>query len=899
MSIRPQTPTTARDHTRAAEDLLEKRIRQSRRALFVERIWPLLWPPLAVGLAFVVASLLGLWLTLDNPWNTMARAAFVIAGLASLIPLARVSSPTREEAIRRLEQRSGVPHRPASAYDDTLTGSGDAGIDQQARVIWKSHRDRLAAAFGHLRPGRPAPRVDRRDPFALRAALMLGTVLVALFVWPVAGERLWSAFTEKTPDVTVRDMRIDAWVTPPTYTRKAPMMLADGSAPLQLDSDEARRFGVPAGSKLVVRVSGVPREAVDVGYRVSNAAESDAHATTAESAGAKQGSEPATSSTAPAASRGSAQAAPTAIHEFQRTLKADGTLSLAIDDKRLKGWQFVVTPDTAPEIKLTKPAGNSARGALSLEYAITDDYGVLSAEADFALTERSKQDAGVTADSAESPWPAPKFPLKLSRRNAKKISARTYKDLTEHPWAGLEVAMTLSARDQAPQVGMSKPYLFNMPARKFTKPLAKAIVEQRRLLAINPSKRATVATALNALTLAPELFSPDRSVYLGLRSVYWRMTHHDWVFRASDAAPDVKKDAAAKRTTETLKGVVDQLWSIALRVEDGDLSQAERDLRNAQDKLSEALKNGASDEEISKLTQELRQAMNRFLRSMQRQAQQQGRQQQQAQNRNNQNARQLSQRDLDKMLKDIEKLAKSGSKDAAQQMLDQLRNMLENMQTAQSNPQSGRMQQSMREFGDLMRDQQQLLDDTFNERRGRQRQGQRGQRNGQQGQRGEGQKGKDGSGRSQGLSQRQGSLKNNLGRLLDSLQGFGGQTPRQLEQAQRSMEGARQSLEKGDLDRATRQQSQALQQLREGSRQMAQEMLRGMAGQIGQRPRDPLGRSRDQQNDGGQTGEGVEVPGEIDVQKARRILEELRRRASDPNRPSLELDYIERLLERF
>ena len=433
-----------------------------------------------------------------------------------------------------------------------------------------------------------------------------------------------------------------------------------------------------------------------------------------------------------------------------------------------------------------------------------------------------------------------------------------------------------------------------MRSRAFRKPLAKAIVEQRRKLAINPAGRGKVATALNALTIAPELFTPDRSVYLGLRSAYWRITHHDWNL---DASGDKSEVAAQKETTKVLKGLVDQLWNIALRVEDGDLSQAERDLRDAQDKLSEALKNGASDEEISKLMKELRQAMNRFMRSMQQQAQKQGQQQQaQAQNPNN---RQLSQRDLDKMLRDIEKLAKSGSRDAAQQMLDQLRNMMEQLQTAQNNPQSGRMQQTMKEFGDLTRDQQRLLDDTFSARQGKGRDGKKGRGKGQKGNQGEGQQGRDGSGRSQGLSQRQGSLKNNLGRLLDSLQGFGGQTPKQLEQAQRSMRGAQQSLEKGDLDRATRQQSKALDQLRKGAREMAQEMLRGMAGQVGQRPRDPLGRSRETQNNGNQTGEGVEVPGEIDVQRARRILEELRRRASDPNRPSLELDYIERLLERF
>ena len=43
----------------------------------------------------------------------------------------------------------------------------------------------------------------------------------------------------------------------------------------------------------------------------------------------------------------------------------------------------------------------------------------------------------------------------------------------------------------------------------------------------------------------------------------------------------------------------------------------------------------------------------------------------------------------------------------------------------------------------------------------------------------------------------------------------------------------------------------------------------------------------------------VKVPGEIDVQRARRILEELRRRYGEQFRPQLELDYIERLLKDF
>jgi hypothetical protein len=64
-----------------------------------------------------------------------------------------------------------------------------------------------------------------------------------------------------------------------------------------------------------------------------------------------------------------------------------------------------------------------------------------------------------------------------------------------------------------------------------------------------------------------------------------------------------------------------------------------------------------------------------------------------------------------------------------------------------------------------------------------------------------------------------------------------------------------------------------------------------------QRDTDPLGRplrGRDYGDDA-----TVKVPGEIDVQRARRIIEELRRRYGDTRRAQEELDYIERLLKDY
>jgi hypothetical protein len=98
--------------------------------------------------------------------------------------------------------------------------------------------------------------------------------------------------------------------------------------------------------------------------------------------------------------------------------------------------------------------------------------------------------------------------------------------------------------------------------------------------------------------------------------------------------------------------------------------------------------------------------------------------------------------------------------------------------------------------------------------------------------------------------------------------------------------------------------------LRKGAQKMAEAMQQGDGDGQGDGPGNRAGR---QQSGGNQTDPlgrplhgrefsddyTVKIPGEIDAQRVRRILEELRRRLSDPSRPQIELDYIERLLKDF
>ena len=128
------------------------------------------------------------------------------------------------------------------------------------------------------------------------------------------------------------------------------------------------------------------------------------------------------------------------------------------------------------------------------------------------------------------------------------------------------------------------------------------------------------------------------------------------------------------------------------------------------------------------------------------------------------------------------------------------------------------------------------------------------------------------------------------------------QAPSQLEGAQRSMENAERALRNGQHDDATREQSRALEQLRQGTQSMAEQMMRQMPSRFGMgrandSPLDPLGRP--QRTEGPDLGTSVKLPDEIDAQAAREILNELRRRLGERYRPELELQYLERLLRRF
>ena len=880
-------------------------MRASRRTMVFEQVWLRLWVLFGVAAAFVLLSFAGLWPQLGYWPHVLLLGAFG-AGLTGAVVFAAWIGPTsREAAVRRMERSSGLPHRPASSYEDTL--SARTG-DPTTLAIWQAHRARLAGLLGRLRVGPPQPATHRHDPLALRALVLLSILMMGGLLGDTARDRLMSAFRLGPPGLA-SDARLDAWITPPAYTSKPPIMLADGQRPgITLTRDDGQPFEVPEHSILIIRASGTGGGQLSVAFKPDGAAH--AEQISSEAVKGLEG-----------------------IAELRTELKRSGVMTVPGLSKPLI---FTVIPDLPPKIALIKDPEPNARGAMKLQYKVEDDYGVVSAEAKFAKLPEAKGDektAWARTDVLRGPRPPlerpPSYALRLpgvgTAKAGKAGEALTYLELGAHPWAGLKVRMTLEAKDAAGQIGRSEPRDMVLPARRFNKPLARALVEQRRKLVADPRYRGQVIKGLDALMIAPDGFIEPHA-YLGMKTATVRL--------------------GRDRTRAGMKSVIDQLWAVALRIEDGNLSDAEKRLKDAQDKLSKALDDGASEEEIERLMKELRQAMNDYVEQLAKQNE--GQQDDKAEG-DDADKQQLGQNDLEQMMRKMEQAAKNGSREQAQQMLSEMRDLMDRLQ-AQKNGEKGdresarQMQKKMDELGNMIGQQQKLMDDTFGEmkkqgdkgRDGNQQRGQKGA--GKPGDKGEGQAQKGGKGKGQrgegqdqagkgkrdgqeqgagddgesaengdggqspgeGLRQRQKKLAEQLDKLKKDLKGAGAAGNKDIEAANEAMEEAERSLEQGALDDATEQQGDALDKMRQGAQKMQQDMAkngRSRYGENGETPRDPLGRP--QKSQGPDAGASVKVPGEIDMQRAREILQELRKRSAEQTRPPVELDYLERLLKRF
>ena len=814
--------------------------------MFLERLGPASWPLIGVlGLFLAVAlvripALLPLWL------HVVLLTAFAGALTAAAWWIRRVLRwPTLEEAKRRLELDSKMPHRPLTAWDDRLMAGGE---DADSVALWRQHRRSLPAKIGALRPGAPRATMAEADPIALRALVLL-LVVVALGVGGADfSGRLADALTPRVATASAeRPLAIDVWLNPPAYTGLPPVFLDPAVA-------EAPPLTVPVGSTVLAQVQGVSETP---SLRVSGRATAfEPVAQGAFRASAVVALEPASGGSGTGAGEEGAN------EESAGGAETADRIAVLRGGDSLASWPIAVLPDERPEVAFLAPPSGTERFVLRLSYAASDDYGVDSVT---ALVRRIDDPE---AEPLELVLPPP-------RGEAGDLGNASYHDLTPHPWAGLAVEIQLVAADAIDQEGRSDPVRAVLPERIFKHPVARALVELRRRLTTDPENRFPVVRALGDIHDRPSRFFHDLVAALAIRSAERRLIH--------DKRPEAIAEVQAL------------LWDTALRIEDGDLSIAARDLRDIQGALMKALAEGAGDEEIERLMRALEEALGRYLEALAEQMR--DRLSRGAEPRlPPPNAKTLESQELRDLIDRARELTESGARDAARELLARLQEMLENLRAG---PFAEMMDRRSRDAWDMMNDldemrerQRDLLDRSH--RRSRQdRQGE--QRQGRQG------------GESQSDSRMQEALRRELGEMMRRLGDALGDIPRPFGNAEQSMRGARDALERNRPGEALAPQTRALDQLRQGMEAMAERFMRRMGenpgqgqGTVGMRPgqgRDPLG--REMGTGGLEALEGVRIPDRMEMRRSREILRELRRRSGERGRPPSELDYIDRLLRQF
>lgn len=436
---------------------LARRLRLAWLVLVIERLWPLLVPPVCVLGLFVSYALFDPvpvvpgWLHL----GVLAATGLTVVGLLGRAVL-RLRLPAADDAARRLERDSHLPHRPLA-----VLGDRPAGDDPAAALLWQTHLRRTMARLRPLHLGFPQSDMAARDPWGARAAVLLLLVIALTGAWGDVSRRVSRAL-EVSALVGMAPDSLEVWLTPPAYTGQSPQVLRPGQTGM---------VSVPAGTAVLALLNGGWGDArLRLGERTVDF-----------------------------------QRQPDGGQRVEARLEISGRLAVRQGLFSAGQWPVTVTPDAPPTVVFARAPEAGDRGRLRLALTAADDYGLAR-----VWVEVRRHPAA----PGETPLAVP-LGLAAGTREARPGG---WIDLSGHAWAGLPVTLTPMAADGAGQVTAGEAVATTLPERHFLNPVAAALADQRRALSQSPRTAAREVVAfLDHLGTEPELFNDDLRAFLMLR----------------------------------------------------------------------------------------------------------------------------------------------------------------------------------------------------------------------------------------------------------------------------------------------------------------------------------------------------------------------------------------------
>jgi uncharacterized protein (TIGR02302 family) len=596
--------------------------------------------------------------------------------------------------------------------------------------------------------------------------------------------------------------------------------------------------------------------------------------------------------------------------QADRDMTAGTRLTVRRDGQDLASWLVTVIADRPPTADWPEPPGQSPRGLQTrLPWEVSDDYGVVGLQAELRLKERPDAPPLVIA-------------IPLPGGSAKTAKGVSLQDMTANPWAGLKVTARLVARDAPGQTGASEDASFVLPERDFQNPVARLLIAVRKGLSLRPDDRTSAMDRLATVLQAPDALGGDDGAYLNLAGIYYQL--------------------AFDRSDKGVAEAQDNLWQLALHLEEGQSDRTARALEEARqaarDALDRAMKDPSAENraELDQKLRELQQAIDRHMQALLDEAK-----------RSNdempfdRNAQRLDEQEMQDKADSARQDARNGDMNDAKQEMAELEKMLDALKNARADHGNSdqrnaekrqRGRQQMGAVQDMIARQGQLLDHAQS-RANPDSQAQHVVPQMQP----DAATAQPGDDAARAADQHvQQALRRALGELMQQFGDLTGQVPASLGDADKAMRDAAGALGQGQDKAAGTAEQAAIAALQKGGREMGQAMAKqfgppqpGEGGSGGDDPfgangmslrdgrddgpggyprpgmgergngRDPLGRRYGNGNSGTDESADVTIPDEQERQRTQAIQEELRRRGAERDRPQEELDYIDRLLKQF
>ena len=695
---------------------LEKKRKRAFWVLTLESLFEHSWRPF-----FWVLLFLGLWMLNIPAFFGAIVSAFVtiifFIGLAYFIRTDILSFrfPDKSGLDASLEKNSALPVGQISLLEDQLANPKK----RSTRELWNTAQQASLSSMKTLRVPHFRSFITRKDPSALRYIAVLLFISGLMMSGPLWKNNIYAGLFPIDSGYVISEGKVThLWIEPPDYTQiEKKHLIGEGRYDGQLDIPQGSKLRLRVHSafntyfppKLVIGKNNIPMQYMEDGLYGVEADIEDGDVIKIKQLYITRASWPykyiADSPPEIYADRHTSHAQDNSdnpgierLDDVLPPLPSDEQedQAKASDELKQSENQELADKDTEDPQSIVKlEAEILDNNTIRFPIIVKDDYGVKDLRAymniDPIVEDRPLGD------------PVEDIRLVMSQPNLEFKIAPIY-DMTWHTWAGLPVTFTYEAIDHIGQSARLENITLVLPERTFEHPMAKSLITMRKKLAWDyKDDYSEIVSNLESLLDAPQYMQDNPVIFLSVRIAASRLKHNN-------KAPESERLAAAKE-------VINLLWYTALTIEDGNLSLAMRELRDAQRALENAMRDpNASEEEIQQLMNELKEKMGNYFAEMQREMQKRM--------QNGESFPEFSSEDfgdlispesLSQMMQDIEQALRDGDQQKAEELMSQLQRMMEMMDPengAQLPQDMQAMREGVNELQELIERQENLIEQT-------------------------------------------------------------------------------------------------------------------------------------------------------------------------------------------